>query len=68
MTSSMKLFIVSAAFVCFVCAVLGCNSSALRSASASLAVQSKTAQDEYKLASLGKKQPSVTFCHAYHAN
>lgn len=68
MTSSMKLFIVSAAFVCFVCAVLGCNGSALRSASASLAVQSKTAQDEYKLAALGKKQPSVTFSHANHAN
>lgn len=68
MTSYMKLFIVSAAFVCFVCVVLGCNGSGLRSASASLAVQSKTAQGEYKLASKSKKQKSVTFSHDTHTN
>ena len=68
MTSTMKLFIVSAAFACFVCAVLGCNDSALRSASASFVVQTKAPQDEYKLASLSKKQPSVTFRHDNHAN
>jgi len=62
----MKLFIVSAAFVCFLCCVLGFNSSTLRSASASLAVQTKTPQDEYKLASHSKKQPSVTFRHDKH--
>ena len=68
MTSSTKLFIVSAAFVCFVCVALGCNNSALRSASASLVVQSKPAQDEYKLSTLAKKQASVTFRHDNHAN
>ena len=68
MTSTMKLFIVSAVLVCFVCIVIGCNDSALRSASASLIAQTKPAQDEYKLATLGKKQPSVTFRHDNHTN
>lgn len=62
----MKLFIVSAVFVCFACIALGCNSSSLRSASASLIAQGKTAQAEYKLATADAKNGTVTFSHDSH--
>jgi len=67
----MKLFIVSAALACFLC-VLGCNSHALRSASASLAAQGGQApKDEYKLSTDSKKDKtkslSVPFSHVNHA-
>src|ERR1044071_528323 len=67
----MKLFIASAALACFLC-VLGCNSLALRSASASLAAQGgQTPKDEYKLSTDSKKDKtksvSVPFSHVNHA-
>lgn len=68
MTRLLKLSIVAGAFFCFLCVALGCNSSALRSVSASLTAQTKTAQSEYKLATQAKKQPSVTFNHDNHTN
>lgn len=64
----MKLFAAFALFACLVCLAFGCNNSALRSTSASLVPQTKTAQDEYKLATQSKKQPSVTFRHDNHTN
>lgn len=64
----MKLFIVSATFAFFVCLALVSNSATLMAASAKLLAQSKAAQDEYKLGSKSKKQPSVTFRHDNHAN
>jgi hypothetical protein len=62
----MKLFIVSAALVCFVCVVLGCNNSSLRSTSASLDAQGKAPQAEYSLNTDGKKQGPVKFSHENH--
>jgi hypothetical protein len=67
----MKLFIASAALTCFVC-VLGCNSNALRSGSASLVAQGGQApKDEYKLSTDSKKDKaksiSVPFSHVNHA-
>ncbi len=67
----MKLFIASAALACFLC-VLGCNSNALRSVSASLAAQGgQTPKDEYKLSTDSKKDKtksiSVPFSHVNHA-
>src|SRR5688500_5262769 len=67
----MKLFIASAALACFAC-VVGCNSSALKSGSASLTAQGAQApQDEYKLSTDSKKDKAkslpVTFSHVNHA-
>jgi cytochrome c553 len=67
----MKLFIASAALACFLC-VTGCNSSALKSGSASLAAQGvQTPKDEYKLSTDSKKDKakslSVPFSHVNHA-
>lgn len=67
----MKLLIASAALACFLC-VLGCNSNALRSASAALAAQGgQTPKDEYKLSTDSKKDKtkslSVPFSHVNHA-
>ena len=67
----MKLFIASAALACFLC-VLGCNSNALRSASASLAPQGgQTPKDEYRLSTDSKKDKTkslpVPFSHVNHA-
>src|SRR5215212_11911603 len=67
----MKLFIASATLACFLC-VMGCNSSALRSASASLAAQGRQApKDEYKLSTDSKKDKaksiSVPFSHVNHS-
>ncbi|HEX8293647.1 MAG TPA: cytochrome c3 family protein [Pyrinomonadaceae bacterium] len=67
----MKLFIVSAALACFLCA-LGCNSGALRSASASLAAQAgQTPKDEYRLSTDSKKDKAksiaVPFSHVNHS-
>jgi cytochrome c553 len=67
----MKLFIASAALAFFLC-VLGCNSNALRSASAALAAQGGQApKDEYKLSTDSKKDKakslSVPFSHLNHA-
>src|SRR3712207_6902380 len=68
--TSMKLFIVSAALACFAL-VTACNSDALRSGSASLAVQAQTMKDEYKLSADSKKDKSkslpLTFSHLNHA-
>jgi len=67
----MKLFIASAALACFLC-VMGCNSSALRSGSASLTAQGgQTPKDEYKLSTDSKKDKakslSVPFSHLNHS-
>ena len=67
----MKLFIASATLACFLC-VLGCNSTALRAGSASLAAQGGQApKDEYKLSTDSKKDKaksiSVPFSHVNHA-
>ena len=67
----MKLFIASATLACFLC-VLGCNSTALRSGSTSLAVQGGQApKDEYKLSTDSKKDKAksiaVSFSHLNHA-
>ena len=67
----MKLLIASAALACFLC-VLGCNSNALRSASASLAAQGgQVPKDEYRLSTDSKKDKtkslSVPFSHVNHA-
>jgi len=67
----MKLFIASAALACFAC-VVGCNSSALKSGSASLTAQGAQApKDEYKLSTDSKKDKAkslpVTFSHVNHA-
>ena len=66
----MKLFIVSAALTCFLC-VMACNSNALRSGSASLAVQAQTMKDEYKLSTDSKKDKAkslpLTFSHLTHS-
>jgi nitrate reductase cytochrome c-type subunit len=65
----MKLFIVVAAFACYLCAA--CNSSTLGSGGASLAVQSKTPQDTYKLSTDSKKDKAkslpVSFSHVNHS-
>jgi nitrate reductase cytochrome c-type subunit len=67
----MKLFIVSAALACFAC-VMACNSSALKSGSASLAAQGPQAlKDEYKLSTDSKKDKAkslpLTFSHLNHS-
>jgi hypothetical protein len=67
----MKLFAASVALACFVC-VTACNSSALKSGSASLAAQGgQTPKDEYKLSTDSKKDKAkslaVTFSHVNHA-
>jgi hypothetical protein len=67
----MKLFIVSAALACFAC-VMACNSSALKSGSASLAAQAAQAlKDEYKLSTDSKKDKAkslpLTFSHLNHS-
>lgn len=67
----MKLFIASATLACFLC-VLGCNSNALRSGSASFAAEGGQApKDEYKLSTDSKKDKAksiaVTFSHVNHA-
>src|ERR1044071_4604414 len=67
----MKLFIASAALAGFLC-VLGFNSNALRSVSASLAAQGgQVPKDEYKLSTDSKKDKtksvSVPFSHVNHA-
>ncbi|HEX8722408.1 MAG TPA: cytochrome c3 family protein [Pyrinomonadaceae bacterium] len=67
----MKLLIVSVALAGFLC-VVGCNSSALRSGSASLTAQAgQTPKDEYKLSTDSKKDKAksiaVTFSHLNHA-
>lgn len=66
----MKLLFVSAALACFAL-VTACNSNALRSGSASLAVQAQTMKDEYKLSTDSKKDKSkslpLTFSHLNHA-
>lgn len=67
----MKLFIASATLACFLC-VLGCNSNALRSGSASLAAEGgQVPKDEYKLSTDSKKDKAksiaVTFSHVNHA-
>jgi cytochrome c553 len=67
----MKLFIASAALACFLC-VLGFNSAALRSASASLAAQGgQVPKDEYRLSTDSKKDKTkslpVPFSHVNHA-
>src|SRR5215207_11254386 len=66
----MKLFIVSAALTCFAF-VTACNSDALRSGSASLAVQAQAMKDEYKLSTDSKKDKAkslpLTFSHLNHA-
>jgi hypothetical protein len=67
----MKLIIASVALACFLL-VAGCNSSALKSGSASLAAQGGQApKDEYKLSTDSKKDKakslSVLFSHVNHA-
>ena len=67
----MKLFIASAALACFL-GVLGCNSNALRSGSASLAAQGgQVPKDEYRLSTDSKKDKTkslpVPFSHVNHA-
>ena len=67
----MKLSIMSAALVCFLC-VVGCNSGALKSGSAALVAQGGQApKDEYKLSTDSKKDKtkslSVPFSHVNHA-
>ena len=67
----MKLSIVSAALVCFVC-VVGCNSGALRSGAGALVAQGPQApKDEYKLSTDSKKDKAkslpVPFSHLNHA-
>ncbi len=67
----MKLLIVSVALTGFLC-VVGCNSSALRSGSASLTAQAGQApKDEYKLSTDSKKDKAksiaVSFSHLNHA-
>ena len=67
----MKLLIASAALACFLC-VLGFNSNALRSASASLAAQGgQVPKDEYRLSTDSKKDKTkslpVPFSHVNHA-
>src|ERR1043165_4595365 len=67
----MKLLIASAALACFLC-VLGCNSGALRSASAALAAQGgQVPKDQYTLSTDSKKDKSkslaVPFSHVNHA-
>ena len=67
----MKLLIVSAALACFLC-VSACNSSSLKSGSASLTAQAGQApKDEYKLSTDSKKDKAkslpVTFSHVNHA-
>ncbi|HEX6186249.1 MAG TPA: cytochrome c3 family protein [Pyrinomonadaceae bacterium] len=67
----MKLLIASVALVFFVC-VTACNSSALKSGSASLVAQGGQApKDEYKLSTDSKKDKakslSVPFSHLTHA-
>lgn len=66
----MKLLFVSAALACFAL-VTACNSNALRSGSASLAVQAQTMKDEYKLSTDSKKDKSkslpLTFSHLTHS-
>jgi hypothetical protein len=67
----MKLLIVSVALVCFLC-IVGCNSAALKSGSASLSAEGAQApKDEYKLSTDSKKDKAkslaVTFSHVNHA-
>jgi hypothetical protein len=67
----MKLFIVSVALICFAC-IVGCNSSSLKSGSASLVAEGgQTPKDEYKLSTDSKKDKAkslaVTFSHVNHA-
>ncbi|HEX8503569.1 MAG TPA: cytochrome c3 family protein [Pyrinomonadaceae bacterium] len=67
----MKLFTASVALACFVC-VTACNSSALKSGSASLAADGGQApKDEYKLSTDSRKDKAksiaVTFSHLNHA-
>jgi len=67
----MKLLIASVALAFFVC-VTACNSSALKSGSASLTAQGGQApKDEYKLSTDSKKDKAkslaVTFSHVNHA-
>ncbi len=67
----MKLLIASVALACFLC-VTACNSSALKSGTASLTAQgAQTPKDEYKLSTDSKKDKAkslaVTFSHANHA-
>jgi cytochrome c553 len=67
----MKLLIVSVALVCFLC-IVGCNSAALKSGSASLSTEGAQApKDEYKLSTDSKKDKAkslaVTFSHVNHA-
>jgi hypothetical protein len=66
----MKLFIVSVALACFLC-IVGCNSSVLKSGSASLSAEGGQApKDEYKLSTDSKKDKAkslaVTFSHVNH--
>ena len=67
----MKLSIVSAALVCFLC-VLGCNTSALRAGAGALVAQGpQTPKDEYRLSTDSKKDKAkslaVPFSHLNHA-
>ena len=67
----MKLLIASVALAFFLC-VTACNSSALKSGSASLTAQgAQTPKDEYKLSTDSKKDKAkslaVTFSHVNHA-
>lgn len=67
----MKLLIVSVALACFLC-VVACNSSSLKSGSASLAAEGAQApKDEYKLSTDSKKDKAksipVTFSHLNHS-
>ena len=68
----MKLLIVSAAVLCYLCFAFGCNSSALKSGAGALVAEgSKTPKDEYKLSTDSKKDKAkslpVTFSHVNHA-
>ena len=67
----MKLSIVSAALVCFLC-VVGCNTGALKSGAGALVAQGGQApKDEYKLSTDSKKDKAkslpVPFSHLNHA-
>ena len=67
----MKLLIASVALASFLC-VVGCNSSALKSGSASLTAQGgQVPKDEYKLSTDSKKDKAkslpVAFSHINHA-
>ncbi len=67
----MKLCIVIAAFVCYVCLACGANPSTLSAGGAALTAQTKTMQDTYKLSTDSKKDKAkslpVAFSHVNHS-